>query len=131
MSSTAKRLLLWATLFAVVVVLWTTFRDLESASPPAQRAALDLSSFELVDLTHAYDADTLYWPTSTEKFELEELAFGPTEGGWFYSSYSYSSPEHGGTHLDAPIHFAEGGRSVDQIPLEQLVVLAKINLQRR
>ena len=30
--------------------------------------------------------------------------------------------EHTGTHLDAPSHFHEGGRSVDQIPLENLVL---------
>jgi kynurenine formamidase len=29
--------------------------------------------------------------------------------------------EHGGTHIDAPIHFWEGGQTVDQVPLERLV----------
>ena len=30
--------------------------------------------------------------------------------------------EHSGTHIDAPLHFANGGLAVDQIPLEQLMV---------
>jgi kynurenine formamidase len=80
----------------------------------------------LVDLTHAYGSDTLYWPTSPSKFVLEELAHGQTEGGYFYSAYRLSTPEHGGTHLDAPIHFAEGKRTADQIPLEQLIAPAVV-----
>jgi kynurenine formamidase len=31
------------------------------------------------------------------------------------------SAEHGGTHIDAPIHFWKGGQTVDQIPLQRLV----------
>jgi len=75
----------------------------------------------VVDLTHAFDANTLYWPTSPSGFKLEQLAYGPTPGGWFYSANAYSAPEHGGTHLDAPIHFAAGHRTADQIPVRQLI----------
>ena len=53
--------------------------------------------------------------------DVFELAYGPTEGGFFYSSNAISTPEHGGTHLDAPIHFAEGRWTSDQIPLEALI----------
>ena len=90
------------------------------------RPLVDLTHADLVDLTHAYDENTLYWPTSPSTFELKELAYGPTPGGWFYSSYAICTPEHGGTHLDAPIHFAEGKRTADQIPLEQLVAPAVV-----
>jgi kynurenine formamidase len=74
-----------------------------------------------VDLTHSFSESTVYWPTDTAGFELEQLAYGVTEGGWFYASYAFSSAEHGGTHLDAPIHFAEGRLTVDRIPLAGLV----------
>lgn len=84
-------------------------------------AALDLTSVEVVDLSHPYDQETLYWPTSPSAFELETLHFGPTEAGFFYSANTLSTPEHGGTHLDAPIHFAEEGWSVEQIPVERLI----------
>lgn len=88
------------------------------------RNSVDLSSAELVDLTWPFDEKTLYWPTSPSTFELKQLAYGPTPGGWFYSSYAICTPEHGGTHLDAPIHFAQGGRTADQIPLRQLIAPA-------
>lgn len=74
-----------------------------------------------VDLTHAFGPTTIYWPTDTAGFQLEELAYGPTPGGWFYSSYAFSSAEHGGTHLDAPIHFAEDRLTADEIPLSALI----------
>ncbi len=88
---------------------------------PDYAAVFDGSAGRWVDLTHAFSESTIYWPTDTAGFELEELAFGPTEGGWFYASYAFSSAEHGGTHLDAPIHFAEGRLSTDQIPLSGLM----------
>lgn len=81
----------------------------------------DGSSGTWVDLTHAFSPSTIFWPTDTLGFRLEELAYGHTEGGWFYASYRYSAAEHGGTHLDAPIHFAEGRRTNDQIPLSSLM----------
>jgi kynurenine formamidase len=87
---------------------------------------IDLARHEIIDLTHAYGPSTVFWPTSPSKFALEKLAFGKTEGGYFYAANSFSSPEHGGTHLDAPIHFSEGGRTTEQIPLANLVAPAVV-----
>jgi kynurenine formamidase len=87
---------------------------------------IDLSRYRLVDLSHGYGPGTLYWPTSTAKFSLTRDADGPTPGGWFYAANTLSTPEHGGTHLDAPRHFSEKGRTTDQVPLEQLVAPAVV-----
>ena len=86
--------------------------------------ALDVSEYHLVDLSHPYNSDTLYWPTSPSRFERRQLAFGETDGGYFYSSFSICTPEHGGTHLDAPQHFAADGLPTDAIPLENLIAPA-------
>lgn len=88
--------------------------------------ALDLDRYRMVDLTHALNARTLYWPTSPTGFKLDQLSYGQTPGGWFYSSYAFSAPEHGGTHLDAPIHFGEGHLTVDRVPLERLIAPAVV-----
>ncbi len=88
--------------------------------------ALDLARARLVDLTHPFDATTPYWPTAPTGFELKTMHKGKTPGGYFYSAFSFCAPEHGGTHLDAPFHFAEGGRSADLIPLRQLVAPAVV-----
>lgn len=86
----------------------------------------DFKAQRIVDLSHAFGPKTLYWPTSPTKFALEKLASGQTEGGYFYSANSFCTPEHGGTHLDAPVHFSERGRSTADIPLEQLVAPAVV-----
>jgi kynurenine formamidase len=92
----------------------------------AQTPALDLSGYRMVDLTHAFNAQTIYWPTAPSPFKLQQLAFGPTPGGWFYSAYAFSAPEHGGTHLDAPIHFSKTGVAADKLPLAQLIAPAVV-----
>lgn len=87
----------------------------------ASAVAIELSEYEIIDLTHAYNEQTIYWPTATRRFELTELANGETDGGWFYSAYAVCTPEHGGTHLDAPIHFSANGHANHEIPLEDLL----------
>jgi kynurenine formamidase len=97
-----------------------------AASAANRPAAPDLSRAKLVDLTHAFDARTPYWPTSPTSFSLTELSRGRTPGGYFYSAYAICAPEHGGTHLDAPFHFAESGQTADAIPLSRLVAPAVV-----
>ena len=96
---------------------------LAACQPPVADygAVFDGTGGRWVDLTHAFSASTIYWPTDLAGFQLEQLAFGPTESGWFYTSYRFASAEHGGTHLDAPIHFAEDRLTNDQIPLSGLI----------
>jgi kynurenine formamidase len=97
-----------------------------TASAVGAGQSLDLSRYQLVDLSHAYGPSTLYWPTSKTKFKLDSEAAGKTEGGFYYASNSLSTPEHGGTHLDAPRHFSEAGRTTEQIPLEHLIAPAVV-----
>lgn len=87
----------------------------------AQPAPLDIRVYRIVDLTHSFNQKTIYWPTATSSFRLERLAYGRTPAGYFYAANALCAPEHGGTHLDAPIHFAVGRRTTDQVPLEQLM----------
>src|SRR4051812_27108888 len=87
---------------------------------------IDLARAKVVDLTHAFDDKTIYWPTSPSAFELKSLANGQTPGGWYYSSNALCTPEHGGTHLDAPVHFSRDGRTADQVPPRQLIAPAAV-----
>jgi kynurenine formamidase len=95
-------------------------------APVSAQAPLDLKTVRLVDLTHAFDANTLYWPTSPSAFELTTLAAGMTPGGYYYSSYKLCTPEHGGTHLDAPVHFSKTGTASADLPLRQLIAPAVV-----
>ena len=89
----------------------------------AQPPRIDTS--KLVDLTWDYDEQTVYWPTA-RPFQFEKESWGMTPGGYWYSAGRYSASEHGGTHIDSPIHFAEGRASTDQIPVSKLVLPAVV-----
>ncbi len=86
----------------------------------SSRYISSLRSGKFIDLTYAYDSSTIYWPTE-EGFMLDKAAEGYTEKGYYYTANTFCAAEHGGTHLDAPIHFAEGRQTVDAIPLENLI----------
>lgn len=73
-----------------------------------------------IDLSHEFSDETIYWVTA-EPFKRTTVAEGKTPQGYYYSAYNFSGAEHGGTHIDSPIHFAEGKKTVDQIGLDQLV----------
>lgn len=79
----------------------------------------DWRSGHWIDLTHDYSEETLFWPTSST-FHLDTVFVGQTDGGFYYESYEFCTAEHGGTHLDAPIHFAENRMTVEELQLDQL-----------
>lgn len=116
-------------LFAAALVFALT--GCETPSPDADASDADTTAVafpdgELVDLSHPFNAESIYWPTATQEFELEEEFVGETNG-YFYSSYVFTGAEHGGTHMDAPFHFAESAEAaeeqftVEEIPVDRLI----------
>jgi Putative cyclase len=96
------------------VVLVAAFCFVFTSSARAQ----DVSGGQWIDLTHPFNAETVYWPTA-KTFEKETVFAGRTD--YYYTAYNFAAAEHGGTHLDAPIHFAEGALTADQLPVSQLI----------
>jgi len=94
---------------AIVFVFWMPSAFAQTNSPE-----------RLIDLTHPFDAQTIYWPTEAG-FKLERGKAGVTDQGYYYVANRFTCAEHGGTHIDAPRHFAEHGQTVDEIPIERLV----------
>jgi len=96
------------------------FVSASTLAGPSGSSGDGFGSGTIIDLTHAFDAETIYWPTAPG-FDLKVDFKGSTEGGYYYEANSFSAAEHGGTHLDAPSHFAEGGQHADAIPLSHLM----------
>jgi kynurenine formamidase len=117
-----KTLLAPLSLLCVVCLGWVL--NLAVAAPPVG-AMLPFAGGTWIDLTHEFAADTLYWPTA-QRFQLEVESRAMTPKGYFYAANRYRASEHGGTHIDAPIHFAEKGKTVDQLPIEQLMGTAVV-----
>lgn len=77
---------------------------------------VDIDPAKVVDLTHPFGAETIYWPTA-RRFALEAVHHGETPGGYWYEANNLCAAEHGGTHMDAPVHFAKGGADAAQVPV--------------
>ncbi len=105
--------LLAAGLVIIVSAAATSFAADQSAPVPIDTA-------KIIDLTHTFDSSTIYWPTE-KPLEHEFEKFGATNEGYFYAAGKFAAPEHGGTHMDAPIHFNRNGMYADQVPLKNCI----------
>src|SRR5688572_30189326 len=102
-------------LLAVRIVAAMLCTGLLGAGAPA---AID--DKKIIDLTHAFDERAIYWPTA-KPFAWTRESWGRNAAGDWYAAGRYAASEHGGTHLDAPIHFAEGRETADRIAVSRLV----------
>ncbi len=104
-----------------IVVLGALLAAAAASAEPPVRTALGPA----LDLTHPFDADTIYWPTE-EGFVLERGTEGRSEAGYWYAAHRMRLAEHGGTHLDAPSHFHEGGSTTERVSLARLIAPAVV-----
>ncbi|GAV05349.1 hypothetical protein RvY_15497 [Ramazzottius varieornatus] len=83
-----------------------------------------VSSDRLLDLSHSFDENTVYWPTIPENstFHLKTLheLINSTDGTAYRDKF-FQGSEHGGTHMDAPSHFWKNGSSVEKISADKLM----------
>src|SRR5678815_3131842 len=90
------------------------------AAACTQTRVAEFPAGQWIDLSHDFSDETIYW-VNAEPFKRTTVAEGVTPGGYYYSAYNFSAAEHGGTHIDAPVHFGKGKKSVDQLELGQLI----------
>ena len=109
-----RRALACATLAASLLLVATTGTARGEGAAPA------IDESRVVDLTYTFDDTTIYWPTE-DGFHLEVGKNGLTPQGYFYAANHFTTAEHGGTHMDAPIHFAQGRLTADQVPLSAMM----------
>jgi kynurenine formamidase len=114
------RAMLVVSVFALSFPLVAQPPSAQSGAKVAPSAAPCLAGQRVIDLTYPFNQSTVYWPTE-KGFQLVRGPAGVTDKGYYYAANRFIAAEHGGTHLDAPIHFFEGRQTVDQIPLERLV----------
>lgn len=81
------------------------------------------SSDRIIDVSVTLRQGLACWPG--EEYWLLEPTQRMAEGGSCNLSRATMSL-HMGTHVDAPWHFGEGNRTVEAIPLSQLVIRARV-----
>jgi kynurenine formamidase len=105
--------------FLVILLIMGITTCEKAPSVPARIEFFDQGTW--IDLTYPFDENTVYWPSDTLGFMIDTVSYGVTDQDYFYAAFSFCSAEHGGTHLDAPVHFAEGMKSVEALTLDQLI----------
>ena len=100
-------------IFSVLLLVW--------ACQPAPDSARVIHIDHIVDLTHTLTPEFPFIPVRklTYPFELIPMATLRENG---VQANSWKIHEHLGTHIDAPNHFIESQKSVDQLALEDLIV---------
>ncbi len=102
-----------------------------NVQPPDKLAQLFNGELEIIDLTHSINDSSPFWPSGNDKnpFSYNAIARQPSGAS---SLGSYSTVEHYGTHLDAPIHFADNTASVDEIDTKDFFApLAVIDVRKQ
>jgi kynurenine formamidase len=89
------------------------------AACTTQQSASGFPAGQWIDLSHDFSDQTIYW-VNADPFKREGTQ-GMTPKGFYYAQGNYAAAEHGGTHIDAPIHFAEGKKTVDQLTPNDLI----------
>jgi kynurenine formamidase len=83
-----------------------------------------LAQKKFVDLTHAFAPGIPHWhgfpDEKRETVYWYEKGRGTIGDGFFAESYTHVG--QWGTHVDPPAHFVRGLRTVDQIPLQEMVL---------
>ena len=97
----------------------------ESTQNPA--ALIDMiRSHKMVDLTHTFGTQTPVWRgfgQATIAAASDPITHQPyTIGKDGFRASVYTMVGQYGTHVDPPAHFAPHGRTMDQIPLEQMIL---------
>jgi kynurenine formamidase len=77
---------------------------------------------QVIDLSQPLGPQTVLWPGS-DRVAVETVTEIDAHGSF---GRVLRTPEHAGTHMDAPAHFHAGGRTVDAIGAPELVVEAAV-----
>ena len=87
-------------------------------APPLDRAYATLHAARFVDLTHGFRPGIPHWTGYRD--ETVEPLFTREKDGFLAQRFSLFG--QWGTHVDAPAHFIAGGRTVDQIRPEEMLL---------
>ncbi len=102
----------------LIVLLFSSCHSYLANSPANLNDVMD-GKCTIIDLTYPLNSNNAYWPgPSYSPFKYKTVATLKNNGVF---SGTYSTPEHLGTHIDAPNHFENNQLSVDKLKLENLI----------
>ena len=109
---------------AVAALLLATAHVADAKTPSLADAYATIASKRFVDLTHAFSPEIPHWKGFPKETTRTLYWYAPRKGtlgsGFFAQEFAHVG--QWGTHVDPPAHFAQGGRTVDQITLKEMIL---------
>lgn len=72
---------------------------------------------KIVDLTHPVEHGMPVWAT-LKSFEVEQVDWAARDA---FTMEEVTMNSHTGTHIDAPLHFIEEGKTLDEFPIDKFM----------
>ena len=108
----------------ILIILLFSSSHSYTANTPASFDDVMNGKCTIIDLTYPLNKNNAYWPGPLySSFKYETVATLNDDGVF---SGKYVTPEHLGTHIDAPNHFEDNQKSVDKLKLETLIGPASV-----
>jgi len=85
---------------------------------------INLNKKKIIDITHLLHSCMENPLPAFEGFQFQWKA--RIEKGQHSNISKISMGSHIGTHVDAPLHFVSGGKSIDEIPIDRLIGKAQV-----
>ncbi len=110
---------------AIVMILTMLVLTMSGSVSAADKVNSDLAQAweiiknkQFVDLTHEFGPGIPHWKGFSD--EKREILYTHKKDGFL--AHQYTHVGQWGTHVDPPVHFAAGKRSVDQIELKEMIM---------
>jgi len=109
---------------ALVLLCLPTWSCRQSSSPPLWRSLEQWRQYHWVDLTHPFEPGIPHWPGFPDEQREQIYGYRPGEGtlGSGFLAHRYCLAGQWGTHVDPPAHFIQGLRTLDQIPVTEMIL---------
>lgn len=109
---------------AVFLALCGGIQSLNADEPTLARIQQILTESKLVDLTHAFEPGIPHWPGFPDEKRETIYSYEKGEGtmGSGFRAEVFTHVGQWGTHVDPPAHFVKGLRTVDEIPLREMIL---------
>lgn len=96
----------------------TAINKMDDVAPPTDLGTI-LQNAEFIDLTHTMEQGMPPGPSGNE---LPTIKAFMTHDDGTAGVHRYNFPGQWGTHVDPPIHFVEGLRTLEDIPLSEMIL---------
>lgn len=109
--------------FAFMLVIASSAAASQAANTDKLLDQLAAGQLKTIDLSHVINSKTPDFFGDKDVYHFSHATKVREDG---YSTGTFQTPEHFGTHVDAPVHFVKGAATIDKIQAKRLILPAVV-----